>query len=616
MVQSAERRVPTAPGTNAAEPEIGDYAVIGDCRTAALVSRVGSIDWLCLPHFSGPSVFAALLDQNRGGRFAIRPEQDFRSKRRYLGSTPALETSFETSTGAARLIDLMPVVEEAGGFRPMREVLRIVECREGSVVLDIRFEPRPDYARAAPRIRPRGALGWSCSWSDELFLLYTDAPLQITSDRRSVVGRHRLEAGQKIAFSLSFTKGDIGVIPPLGEHAHHRLQRTIRWWENWCGRAAYDGPYHETVLRSAITLKLMTFALSGAVVAAPTTSLPEAIGADRNWDYRYCWLRDAALTMRAFTGLGYGEEAASFLHWLLHATRLTWPELQVLYDVYGRTDLREKELEHLAGFRGSRPVRIGNGAHRQIQLDVYGEVVSAAFDFSESGGRLQADEGRLLAGFGKTVRRKWREPDHGIWEIRGPKRHYTFSKVMCWAALDRLIRLHEQGLIHVDADRFRREREAIAEAIETRGYNQALGSYVSELDGDRLDASLLLMGCLGYKEPGDPRMRATLDRIEARLGCRGLLYRYEAGSDRMSSREGAFGICSFWAVDNLAKRGDLEAAERLFEHVLSFANDLGLFAEEIDIGTGAALGNFPQAFTHVGLINAAMTLAAARKGGS
>jgi GH15 family glucan-1,4-alpha-glucosidase len=356
----------------------------------------------------------------------------------------------------------------------------------------------------------------------------------------------------------------------------------------------------------------MTFALSGAVVAAPTTSLPEAIGGQRNWDYRYCWIRDAALTMRAFTGLGYGDEAASFLQWLLHATRLTWPALQVMYDVYGRTNLREQELDHLAGFRRSRPVRIGNGAHAQVQLDVYGGILSAALDYVANGGPLQADEGRLLAGFGKTACEKWREPDNGMWEIRGAKRHYTVSKVMCWAALEGLIKLSERGCARIDAARFREERDAIAQAIETRGFNPSLGSYVSELDGDRVDAALLLMGCLGYKDPGDARMRSTFETIRARLGRDALLYRYEDGYDGLPSREGAFGICSFWAIDNLAKRGDLEEAEQAFARMLSFANDVGLFSEEIDPETGSALGNFPQAFTHVGLINAALAIAAAR----
>lgn len=597
-----------------AEHEIGDYAVIGDCRTAALVSRDGSIDWLCLPHFSGPSVFAALLDQERGGKFSVRPGQRFETTRRYIGPTPVLETTFATSTGTARLVDVMPVVGGPGALRPTREILRVVEGIDGEVDLQVRFEPRPNYARAEPRFRSRRALGWACSWSDELFLLHGNTRLELAPDGKAIVGRIRTKPGEKVYLSLCYAKADIGVITPLGELADDRLHATIKWWTEWSGACVYEGPHRDVVLRSAVTLKLMTFALSGAVVAAPTASLPEAIGADRNWDYRYCWLRDAALTMRAFTGLGFQDEAGSFLQWLLHATRLTWPELQIMYDVYGRTNLREEDLGHLSGFRGSRPVRIGNGAHSQVQLDVYGGVVSAAFDYIESGGSLQADEARLLAGFGKTVCKKWREPDHGIWEIRGPKRHYTFSKVMCWTALDCLIKLHERGLVYIDVECFRLEREAIAEAIERRGFDESLGSYLSEFDGDRLDAALLLMGCLGYKEPGHPRMKGTLEAVQERLGRDGLLYRYERGYDGLPSPEGAFGICSFWAVDNLAKRGDLAAAERSFEHILSFANDLGLFAEEIDIGTGTALGNFPQAFTHVGLINAAMALASAHSG--
>jgi GH15 family glucan-1,4-alpha-glucosidase len=612
MRQAAQSEKPIDPEAQV-EPKIGDYAIIGDCRTAALVSRDGSVDWLCLPHFSGPSVFAALLDRERGGCFSIRPVQPFRSTRRYVGGTAVLETTFETASGIVRLLDLMPILDSAGALTPMRELLRAVEGLEGEVELDVLFGPRPNYARAPPRIRARGKLGWACTWSDELFLLRTVDPLQLALDGATVRGRIRVKANQKTYLSLCYAKADIGVIAPLGNLAEERVRSTIKWWTDWSSRCAYDGPHRDAVLRSAVTLKLMTFALSGAVVAAPTTSLPEAIGADRNWDYRYCWLRDAALTMRAFTGLGFRDEAASFLQWLLHATRLTWPELQVMYDVYGRTNLREEELEELSGFRGSRPVRIGNEAHSQVQLDVYGGVIAAAFDYVESGGHLQSDETKLLVGFAKTACEKWREPDSGIWEIRGPKRHYTFSKVMCWTALDCLIKLHERSLARIDVEHFREERDAIAEAIEARGYGTALGSYVSELDGDRLDAALLLMGCLGYKAAGHPRMRSTFDLIQQRLGRDGLLYRYEQGYDGLSSPEGAFGICSFWAVDNLARRGDLAAAERTFEHILSFANDLGLFAEEIDIGTGAALGNFPQAFTHVGLINAAIALASARR---
>jgi GH15 family glucan-1,4-alpha-glucosidase len=595
------------------EKQIGAYAIIGDCRTAALVSHDGSIDWLCLPHFSGLSVFAALLDQERGGRFRIRPDGAFHSARRYHDVTAVLETTFKTPTGSARLIDAMPAVEDAGTLHPLREVLRVIEGIEGVVSFEVHWSPRPNYARAEPKIKSHGALGWSCAWSDELFLLRAEAPLTISSGAaRAVVGRVRVEAGQKTRFSLCYAKGDVGVIAPLGQHADDRLQATLTWWRSWSSQCIYDGPHRQEVMRSVITLKLMTFTLSGAVVAAPTTSLPEWIGAARNWDYRYCWVRDAALTMRAFTGLGFQSEAAAFLHWLLHATRLTWPELQVMYDVYGRTHLREHELEHLRGYRGSRPVRIGNGAYRQVQLDVYGSLLFAARDYVEKGGELQADEARLLVGFGRTVCRQWRDPDSGIWEVRGPKRHYTFSKVMCWTALDSLLKLHDRGCVRLDAAAVRRERAEIARTIEARAFNHDLRSYVSELDGNQLDAALLLMGCLGYQDPSHARMRGTFERIQERLGRNGLLYRYDAGSDSLPSPEGAFGICSFWAIDNLARRGDVEAADLAFNHILSFSNDVGLFAEEIDPDTGEALGNFPQAFTHVGLINGALALAAAR----
>ena len=613
MPKSAARPRPATPH-GPAEPEIHDYAIIGDCRTAALVSREGSIDWLCLPHFSGPSVFAALLDPARGGHFSIRPDEPFRARRRYVGATAVLETTFETPKGLARVLDLMPVAENAAAIHPTREFLRVIEGLEGEVALDVQFAPRPNYARAPPRFRSRGALGWACAWSDELFLLHADMPLELAPDGSAVVGRIRIRTGEKAGLSLCYAKADIGVVEPLGGLAEERVRATLAWWEGWSGRCGYDGPHRDAVVRSAVTLKLMTFALSGAVVAAPTTSLPEAIGGERNWDYRYCWIRDAALTMRAFTGLGYRDEAGSFLQWLLHATRLTWPELQVMYDVYGRTNLRERELGHLAGFRSSRPVRIGNDAHRQLQLDVYGGLLSAASEYVESGGPLQADESRLLTGFGRTACRKWREPDHGMWEIRGEKRHYTVSKLMCWAALDSLSKLARRGQVRIDAARFRAERDAIAQAVETRGFNPSLGSYVSELDGDRVDAALLLMGCLGYKDPGDARMRRTFKVIRERLGRDGLLYRYEEGYDSLARREGAFGICSFWAIENLARRGELDEAEEALAHILRFANDVGLFAEEIEPGTGRALGNFPQAFTHVGLINAAMAIAAARRG--
>lgn len=588
-----------------ANPPIADYAIIGDCRSAALISRCGSIDWLCWPHFSAPSVFAAVLDPERGGHFSITPTGRFKASRRYAGETAVLETTFATQSGSVRLTEAMIIGQSARNLEPLREIIRMVEGIDGAVSLDVDFAPRPGYAESVARIRGRAG-DWNCSWGNEVFRLRSDHALD---PREGGAGGHLVVgAGERYCFSLSYEKAHIAILLPTGKRAAERIDRTVTWWQEWAKNCCANGPYRNAVLRSAITLKLMTFALSGAVVAAPTASLPEWIGGSRNYDYRYCWLRDAALTMRAFTGLGLREEAGVFLRWLLHATRLTRPRLGVVYDVFGRMDLGERELAHLSGYRRSKPVRIGNAAQKQMQLDVYGGVIAAAWEFATNCGSLQRDQCNLLAGFGRTVRDCWREPDHGIWEIRDRKRHYTFSKLMCWTALDRLLALQRSHGLHVATDRFEEERSAIAETIETKGFNEELASYVMELEGDRVDASLLLMPCLGYGNPEDPRMRTTFERIDERLGRDGLLYRYEPNVDGIPGPEGAFGIASFWAVENLARRGDPDGARQRFEKLNGYANDVGLFAEEIEPDSGAALGNFPQAFTHVGLINAALAI--------
>jgi GH15 family glucan-1,4-alpha-glucosidase len=602
-----------APWDEQSQPPIHDYALIGDCRTAALVSRSGSIDWLCLPHYSSPSIFAHLLDARRGGRFSIHPIGPFRTRRHYLGETPALATEFHTDSGSVRLIDALPVVDGLQGPQPTREILRLVEGMSGEVDMDIHIEPRPDYARGKATIRHGPRLGWRYGWSNEFLAVRMDADLERKGD--ALRGRMRVHAGQRSYVSLCYSQADPGVLSLLGDAADQRLENSIKWWRDWSRNCSYGGPYRDAVLRSALTLKLLSFCLSGAIVAAPTTSLPEALGGERNWDYRYCWLRDAGLTMQALVGLGFHKEARQFLHWLLHATGLTWPELQIMYDVYGLTRLRETELHHLAGYRGSTPVRIGNGAYLQRQLDVYGEVVFAADAFVAGGGMLEPVERRMLAGIGRVVCRQWREPDHSIWEMRGEPRHHTFSKMMCWLALDRLLALDRKDAISLGplAEPFRRERQAIAEAIEQRGFNRQIASYASELGGDRVDATLMLMACFGYKPANDPRVVSTYERIWQRLGRNGLLDRYERGIDGLGGDEGTFGICSFWGAHHLACRGDVVEAKKLFEHVLSFANDVGLFAEEIHPETGDALGNFPQAFTHIGLINAALAIEQASK---
>jgi GH15 family glucan-1,4-alpha-glucosidase len=584
--------------------EIGDYAIIGDCRTAALLSRQGSLDWLCLPHFSSAAIFGALLDRERGGRFLLAPNVPAQVTRRYLPGTNVLETTYRADDGSVRLLDCLSIPSETG-LQPGCEVLRLAEGIDGAVPIRIEIDLQPDYGRRAARLQRRGMRTWTWTWRDECVHVAIDMDLRARGNR--LLGERVLAAGERLWCSLTHVKKDVSVILGLERAAQKRFDDTVDWWQKWSARAHYQGPYRDAVLRSALTLKLLTYALSGAVVAAPSTSLPETIGGDRNWDYRYCWLRDAALTMRAFVGLGYLDEARSFLDWLLHATRLTWPKLLVLYDVYGRSRLPERELRHWRGFSNSRPVRIGNGAYAQRQLDVYGAVCDAAREFASAVGSLERDEARLLRGFGEAVCRLWQQPDHSIWEIRGAPRHYTFSKVMCWTALDALMALSAKGLLKVPT-RFQLARSALRELIETRGYSHGIESYVAVLGGAHVDASLLLMGCLGYADPREARMRSTFSRIEQRLSRNGLLFRYEREQDDIAGAEGAFGICSFWAIDNLAKRGDRAAAQRSFEHVLRFANDIGLFAEEIDPDSGAHLGNFPQAYTHVGLINAALAL--------
>ena len=610
------RPVSASYDTGSAYAPIEDYALIGDCASAALVGRNGSIDWLCWPRFDSPSIFARLLDAGDGGHFQVRPVADFSVERRYLPDTNVLETTFTTERGVLRLTDLMPVAEREAYRRelwPEHEILRRVECVAGTVEVDVHCDPRLDYARIDPALDDRGPHGVFYNHEGAVLIVRSELPLVLARGRGALHGQVLLREGDRHFLSLTYDEGEPAVLPLLGEHAETKIERSVAFWRGWASRCEYDGPYRDAVVRSALTLKLMTFAPSGAIVAAPTTSLPEAIGGTRNWDYRYCWLRDAALTLRALYDLGYEEEGRAFFSWLLHATRLTAPSLSVLYDVYGNAHVEERTLDHLEGYRGSSPVRIGNGAHDQLQLDTYGELISAAYEFVRREQRLDSWHARLLRTLGNEVCERWREPDEGIWEVRSGRHHHTFSKAMCWVALERLVRLHEADYLSVPADRYRETARTIRTAVEERGYNDEMESYVATFDGDRLDASLLLLPMYDYVEATAPRMRSTFARIHAALGQDGLLFRYPHGTDDgFSSREGAFGICSFWDEELFARLGRVEEARTNLDRTLSYANDLGLFAEEIDPNTGAFLGNFPQAFTHVGLINAALALETAR----
>ncbi len=602
----------------ASYPLIADYAAVGDCRAVALISRQGSVDWLCLPSMSGPSVFAALLDRREGGRLALRPTAPFRTERRYVEGTNVLETVFVTASGRVRVTDLMTLNGADGrGLQSERELLRIAEGVEGEVELEALYDPRPDYARTRPCLVYRGAaLGWVFQHGGQAFCLLAELDMRPSGAAAGLAGRVVLRPGERRRLSLSHATRDMLVIPPMGAAADRRRERTVRWWQDWSAQCSFEGPHRPAVLRSALALKLLTYGLSGAVLAAATTSLPEAIGAGRNYDYRFCWLRDAATTLRAFSDLGFRNEGRTYLGWLLHSTRLTRPRLLVMYDVHGRTLRSLQELHHLEGYCGSSPVRIGNDATGQLQHDAYGSAIAAAVAHVEGGGTLARDERRLLVGFGRQVCATWRTPDNGLWEVPGPRRHYVHSKLLCWSALDALLRLDETGHLQVPRENFLRERAAMRDAIETQGYVDApdgTGSYVGAFGEDWADASLLIMARLGFHDVRHPRIAGTERRIWRELGRDGLLLRYRPEVDGLESREGAFGICAFWAVELLALQGRIEEAEALFYRAASLANDVGLLAEEYDPSSGAALGNVPQAFTHAGLISAALMLAAARQ---
>ena len=591
-------------------PAIADYGIIGDCRSAALVSRFGSIDWLCWPRFDSPSIFAGLLDRERGGYWRIAPIDPCLIQREYKTNSNVLETRFIGRTGTAVLTDLMPV-REAGSSSivPDHEIIRHLSCVSGEMQVEIAFVPRARYGEKATPIQEVGQLGLRTEGDRGVYWLRSNVPLHI--EHSSAFWRGPLRAGQTLLFSFSYAEDAPSVLPPL-DHIPQRIQECLDWWQRWSAPAQYDGTFRDEVIRSALTLKLLSFSLSGAIVAAPTTSLPEHIGGSLNWDYRYCWLRDASLTIRVLLGLGYREEATHFLDWMLHATRLTQPELRILYTVFGNPAPKERESKVLRGYRGSTPVRIGNAARDQLQLDVYGEIVDAAAQYAFHGGTLDRETQKALVGLGNYVVKHCQTPDHGIWEPRMEPRHHTHSRLLCWTALDRLVSLCEQGkLSRAPVDEYRKHRDALHREIAVRGWNERLRSYVSELDGDQLDSSLLLLTWYGFESPDSPRMRSTYRAIRDQLGTpEGLLYRYEA-----QPQEGTFAICSFWEAEYLALGGGtVQEAHRLMRTLLKYRNDLGLYGEEIEANTGQALGNFPQAFTHVGFISAALSLSQREKG--
>ena len=596
------------------QPRIQDYGILGDCRSAALVSKSGSIDWLCWPRFDSPSIFAAILDPAQGGHWFIAPELAFEADHAYVPDSNVLETHFRCTSGRATLTDLMPVASEKfkrEHILPSHELVRELHCLEGEVKFRVEVFPRCQYGKSSPRIRDQGRMGLRFDVGRGSYWVRSNASWRLQEDRATA--ELLLKAGDVAQFSLTYAEESPAAFSDLGDSISSGIRRSVDWWQQWARRCSYDGPYRESVVRSALALKLLAYAPSGAVAAAATTSLPERIGDSLNWDYRYCWLRDASLTIRSLLGLGYFEEAESFITWLLHATRLTQPELRILYTMFGELAPHESERDYLSGYFNSRPVRIGNGARRQFQLDIYGEVIEATAMFAEHIERFDRTTQKVLIGFGKFVARNWDRADEGIWEPRSGREDHTHSRLMCWTALDRLLAMDSKRILSgVPREWFTRERDRICEQIRTRAWNPGLQSYVSTLDGDRMDSTLLRLSWYGLESADSQRMLSTYQKVRERLGAGdGLLYRYNR-----SPHEGAFGICGFWEVEHLALAGELDRAHDLFSGLLSYANDLGLFSEEIDPETGDALGNFPQAFTHIGLISAALTLAERERGES
>ena len=602
MTNSTRAEAEARPRADGFAP-LRDYAAIGDGRAVAMVARDGAIDWLCLPDLDSPSVFGALLDAEEGGSFELRPSMPYQVERRYRPGTNVLETTFHTDGGVARVVDAMTTA--GPGLAPFRELARRVEGLAGDVSLSWRIEPRFGYAQATTRIGRRLGIPVATAGARAVAVQCWNAD-EAATDQVSIGGSLNVRAGESALIALSAADQEPLVFSSR-EQVEARIDATARAWADWSGARDYDGHWGEAVIRSALALKLLVYAPSGAVAAAATTSLPEEIGGERNWDYRFCWVRDSAFTLGAFLGLGCAEDAHAYFWWLMQASQLTKPRLRVLYRLDGGADAPERTLP-LNGYRASRPVRIGNAAAAQLQLDTYGELLQTAWVYATSGHRIDRDIARRLAEMADLVCRIWRHPDAGIWEVRSRSRHFTQSKMMCWVALDRAGDLARRGLIpDRHAQRWAREAQAIRDFVETRCFSHEKRSYVRHPDSDELDASLLLGVLLSYGDPRSDRWAGTIEALRRELGNGPFVHRY-SGEDGVEGSEGAFLTCSFWLAEALARSGRVEDAVELMDQLVGLANDVGLYAEEIEKASGAFLGNFPQGLSHLALISAALAI--------
>ena len=598
---------------------IENYGIVGNMHTVALVGINGSVDWLCLPHFDSPSVFAGILDDRQGGRFKIYPtKQDITQRQFYWPDTNVLVTRFLSSEGVAEITDFMPVGGRAGE-QGRRSLIRSVHAARGSMTFRLECRPAFNYARDKHEVELAGQ--GVCFRSNALSLCLTSR-VPLSQIDHGVAAEFTLHEGQTATFELQGLTAGEACNQPLSEEEETRLfKQTVDYWRRWISKCTYRGRWREMVHRSALALKLLTFEPTGAIVAAPTCSLPEGIGGERNWDYRYTWIRDAAFTLYGLLRIGFTDEAARFMDWLERCSHDLNPDgsLQIMYGVDGRQELAEETLDHLEGYKGSSPVRIGNGAYNQLQLDIYGELLDSVYLYNKYGSPISSDLWGHLRGLINWVCDHWQQPDEGVWEVRGPRQHFLYSKLMCWVAIDRGLRLADKRSFPADREHWITTRDRIYEEILEKGWSEKRQAFVQHYGSETLDASNLIMPLVFFMSPADPRMLKTLDAInrspsKGGLVSNSLVYRYNVSetADGLAGDEGTFNLCTFWLVEALTRAGRtdparLDEARLVFEKMLGYANHLGLYGEQTG-HSGEALGNFPQAFTHLALISAAFNL--------
>ncbi len=594
------RSAPESQGGYDRPPPIEDYALIGDCETAALVSRTGSIDWLCWPRFDSGACFAALLGTSQNGRWRIAPRDgDFSVQRRYRPGTLILETEFKTPHGSVALLDFM--------VPGARSVVRIVEGRSGHVPMRFDLALRFEYGSAVPWVtRLPHRQGLRAIAGRHQVVVHSDVALR--GENMTTTAEFAVRSGQRISFVMTHTLSHLD--PPDPPEAELAMRQTDSWWTAWSRRCSYRGEWQEPVHSSLITLKALTYAPTGGLVAAPTTSLPEQPGGARNWDYRFCWLRDATFTLLALMHAGYREEAKAWGAWLRRSVAGTPDQVQTLYRLAGERWITENEVPWLPGYCGARPVRVGNAASTQLQLDVYGELMDALYQEMHSHLVKPGESWDLQTALIGHLEQIWDQPDESIWEVRGSPRHFTFSKAMVWVALDRAIRGAEQFGLEAPLEQWKKLRDHIHAQVCDQGFNSSKGCFVQYYGADELDASLLLLPLVGFLPPQDPRIQGTVAAVQRELMVDGLVRRYNTRDsvDGLSGDEGVFLACSFWFVDNLVLQERRDEARAMFKRLLALRNDVGLLAEEYDPVSGTLLGNFPQAFSHLALVNAALNL--------